>query len=159
MKTLPQSELKKRAQDVFDFHPNEKKVLATADGNIFLESKKNAAELHARLNGGLTIHEFSRSEDNGEAEAKETGIKNDIVQSNFATGLPTVDQEEITPEGVDWLFDEAVKAEIISLKKGWYKYQDATVGQGAEKAKEKLLQDKELRMKVAREVIAKLSNN
>lgn len=57
--------LKKEAAGIFAVNPDEKKLLATADGQFFLEKNRNAAEFHARKQGGkvpLTIHEIEADE-------------------------------------------------------------------------------------------------
>lgn len=45
-KTFSKSELKEKAQKVFEQYPTAEQVFATADGNIFL--MKNRAELHSK---------------------------------------------------------------------------------------------------------------
>ncbi len=42
------SELKKQAEELFKTHTEVKKVYAFSDGNLFLDTHKNAAELHKR---------------------------------------------------------------------------------------------------------------
>lgn len=75
MKSL--EELKKLSKDVFKNNPKADKLLATSDGQFFLEKNKNAAEFHAKKNGGLKIHTFERTEEKSadSKDAKEAGVK------------------------------------------------------------------------------------
>lgn len=68
MKSL--DELKRLSKDVFKSNPKADKLLATSDGQFFLEKNKNAAEFHAKKNGGLKIHEFTKEGKQVEDETK-----------------------------------------------------------------------------------------
>ncbi|MCZ2141515.1 MAG: hypothetical protein LC096_09030 [Bacteroidia bacterium] len=61
-------DLKKLAEDVLKNHPSEKEVIAFADGNCFLGSKKNHAENHERTSK-LKGQVFSREEKASKKEA------------------------------------------------------------------------------------------
>lgn len=87
-KTYSLTELTIMAGNVLKAHPEVNKVLVTTDGNVFFESGKNAAELHSRTNGNLTIHEIVRqgSEDTQD-EPKKEDTKTPPVDIN---AVPTV---------------------------------------------------------------------
>jgi len=86
MKIYSESDLEAKAKDVFQANPEAKALLATSDGNFFLEGKENAANLHARQVGGqktpLKIYTIHPAETPKEKSAK-TG---DNKESG--TGLP-----------------------------------------------------------------------
>lgn len=69
MKSL--DELKQLSIAVFKANPKADVLLATSDGQFFLETNKNAAEFHAKKKGGLKIHTIDRedkSESNEDAK-------------------------------------------------------------------------------------------
>lgn len=78
------------AKDVFKRFPDENKVFATSDGNIFLEKKKNAAAAHKRA-AGVSIYEITREM----AEKVEESQEDPETKVNPVT--PPVNPE--TPEG------------------------------------------------------------
>lgn len=55
-KTYSKAQLEEKAQSVFEQYPNEKRVFATVDGNIFLS--ENFAYMHAGAKG--TVYPFDR---------------------------------------------------------------------------------------------------
>ena len=70
-------QIKKNAQKIMKEHKI-KKVYATADGQIFLPNKKQAADFHAKQNGGLKVYEIKQeaaekqlSKDNNKDKKKE----------------------------------------------------------------------------------------
>lgn len=58
MKSL--TDLKQLAEPVFKANPKADKLLATSDGQFFLEKNKNAADFHAKNKGGLRIYTIDR---------------------------------------------------------------------------------------------------
>lgn len=77
-KTYSLKELTIMAGEVLKANPDVNKVLATTDGNIFFESGKNAAELHSKNNGNLTIHEIVREGTVFKEEKKESNTPAEV---------------------------------------------------------------------------------
>lgn len=86
MKTFSKEELTKQAAEVFKFNPEAKRVIATTDGQIFLEGKENAAQNHIRsIHGGtaeLKKHSFIIENENEGAAPEETSEK--TIQEQWA---------------------------------------------------------------------------
>lgn len=70
MKNYSDTELQKKAEEVFQANPKVEKLLVTSDGQCFFPEKKNAAHFHAKSNGGLKIHEIERPAKSEKAKAK-----------------------------------------------------------------------------------------
>ena len=56
------AKIKAKAQGIMKEHKI-KKVYATADGQVFLPNKKQAADFHAKQNSGLKVYEIKREEE------------------------------------------------------------------------------------------------
>jgi len=98
MKSL--TDLKKLAEPVFKANPKVDKLLATSDGQFFLEKNKNAAEFHAKKKGGnqaLRIYTIDRdgsiedsNEDKDEQPAK-LSAEERIEKINAMTSIEEVE--------------------------------------------------------------------
>lgn len=82
MKKYSLAELKEKATLVFERFPKADKVVAFADGNLFLGDKKNAIANHKKATGedGHTIHAIDLAEDK-KAPAKKTPAKKKEAES------------------------------------------------------------------------------
>jgi len=56
---MEKQELIAKSKEVFEYHKNAKKVIATGDGNFFLPEALNLANDHARRNG-VQVFEIAR---------------------------------------------------------------------------------------------------
>ncbi len=91
MKTsYSESELKEKANEIFEAFPNANKVFATTDGNVFLE--KNRAELHAGSKG--KVYPFDRPTAAGNADeiTYPMNAKNTIKAIKAAEKLEDLEQ-------------------------------------------------------------------
>lgn len=97
MKKYSLEQLEELTKGFFKSNPEEQECLATSDGNIFFSKHRNAAEMHSRGNGGLTIHTISRSKmsvvpkDENDQVGEKLNAKETIELINAAETIEALD--------------------------------------------------------------------
>lgn len=85
---MEKQELIAKSKEVFEYHKNAKKVIATGDGNFFLPEALNLANDHARRNG-VQVFEIARGDafvelsTTGEQNPRHEADKKGIAELNL----------------------------------------------------------------------------
>jgi hypothetical protein len=107
MKTLSEKELQGMAKDFFEKNPEEKVLFGLHDGNLFTESNKNAALLHAKSLGGAEVYTFVSGASNdveeehtdfdfqGDGEPTEKTPSEDPKSENLDTPIENPEPSEL----------------------------------------------------------------
>lgn len=82
-------QLKENGKDVAEFNKVEK-ILATADGQFFLEADINAARFHAKKNG-YEIHELSYSVEESSPVSEKKTVEERIAVINLISDIAEIE--------------------------------------------------------------------
>ena len=124
-------QLKAMAREVFELNPGADKVFATRMGQLFLPHAVNAAQMHARDEGGekpLKIYTITRDEAYDDISSKDDAASGDgsVVHPDETPGSVDDDPDALAREAIT----KAIDLQIIKKSGNFYSFGEQKLGQG-----------------------------
>jgi len=145
-KSISLEELKALAREVLEKNPVADKVYATRNGQVFLPHALNAAQMHARDEGGdkpLKIYTITREE-----ALSEEGALNETLDGDGdgKDGLTAVDDPD---EGIREMIAQAVGLQVVKKAGNFYSFGEIRIGQGLKQAVATLKENATIQQSIA----------